>query len=159
MIHPMILRAREKGYVGLQIKGECRLQSRGLGATNVLRLEVTGYEPRELYTRHRTTGRAAGESNGAAGDTVLIRFGTDSHRRRPVRKMNPKDRISTSRGEVPNTPTPSLFMSITRKACETVLCLSASGEALGKYAEAVAEYKAMQMIGMGNAFLLICPTQ
>jgi threonine/homoserine/homoserine lactone efflux protein len=59
----------------------------------------------------------------------------------------------------PNTPTPSFFMGMTRTACEAMLCLSAIGEAPGECAEALAEYHAMQMFGMGNTFLLMCPTQ
>ncbi len=60
--------------------------------------------------------------------------------------------------KAPVTPNPSVFMGMTRKACEAMLCLSAIGEAPGECAEALAEYQAMQMFGMGHSFLLMCPT-
>ncbi len=60
---------------------------------------------------------------------------------------------------VPKRPNPSILTGMTRTACEAVLCLGAIGEAPGECAEALAEYHAMQMFGMGNAFLLMCPTQ
>ncbi len=59
----------------------------------------------------------------------------------------------------PKQPTPSFFTGMMRTACEAMLCLSAIGEAPGECAEALAEYHAMQMFGMGNSFLLMCPMQ
>lgn len=59
----------------------------------------------------------------------------------------------------PKPSSPSFLTGMTRTACEAVLCLGAIGEAPGECAEALAEYHAMQMFGMGNALLLMCPTQ
>ncbi len=59
----------------------------------------------------------------------------------------------------PKPSSPSFLTGMTRTACEAVLCLGAIREAPGECAEALAEYHAMQMFGMGNALLLMCPTQ
>ncbi len=61
--------------------------------------------------------------------------------------------------QAPKQPNPSFFTGMMRTACEAMLCLSAIGEAPGECAKALTEYHAMQMFGMGNSFLLMCPTQ
>lgn len=61
--------------------------------------------------------------------------------------------------EAPRPSSPSFLTGMTRTACEAVLCLGAIGETPGECAEALGKYHAMQMFGMGNALLLMCPTQ
>ena len=61
--------------------------------------------------------------------------------------------------QLPQPSSPSFLTGMTRTACEAVLCLGAIGETPGECAEALGKYHAMQMFGMGNALLLMCPTQ